>query len=252
MTNPTLAHEVNRFNGIEIQTDRLPRDPDAFRRILTDSLSEWESQGYSVVWLELPIEQAALVPIATTAGFLFHHTTDRALTLYYPLKATAEVPTYATHYIGAGGVVLNDHQQLLVVSEWHRRDRSQPYYKLPGGALRPGEHLIDAVIREVKEETGVQAAFDALVCFRHWHGYRWNKSDIYFICRLHAMSEDITIQENEIEEAKWMPVSEYLASDYVSAFNKRVVSASLHSPGISTEQVDGYADPARYEFFMPQ
>jgi hypothetical protein len=49
-----------------------------------------------------------------------------------------------------------------------------------------------------------------------------------------------------------MPVSEYLASDYVSAFNKRVVSASLHSPGISTEQVDGYADPARYEFFMPQ
>ncbi len=78
----------------------------------------------------------------------------------------------------------------------------------------PGEHLIDGVVREVLEETGVQAAFEALVCFRHWHGYRWNKSDIYFICRLSALSEEITAQANEIEEAKWMPVDEYLASEY--------------------------------------
>ncbi len=147
--------------------------------------------------------------------------------------------------------MLNDRRELLVVNEVHRRDKSHPYWKLPGGALHPGEHLADAVVREVWEETGVRAKFEALVCFRHWHGYRWNKSDIYFICRLSPISEVIIIQQDEIEESRWMPVDEYLASDYVGVFNKRIVQAALASPGISSGWVDGYADPSRYEFFLP-
>lgn len=252
MQNQILAHEINRFNGVEIRPDRLPQRPEEFRRMLTDSLHAWKNEGHDVVWLDVPIELAQFIPPATSAGFIFHHSTERTLTLLYTFKKEATVPSYATHYIGAGGVVFNKRRELLVVSEWHRRDRSQPYYKLPGGALYPGEHLIAGVVREVREETGVNAAFEALICFRHWHGYRWNKSDIYFICRLIALSEEITIQPNEIEEARWMPVGEYLTNEYVSPFNKRVVRASLDSPGISPEDVDGYSDPDRFEFFMPR
>ena len=243
---------MNRFNGIEIRSDCLPPRPEEFQRRLTESLHAWTAAGHPVVWLDVPIELAQFIAPATAAGFVFHHSSERMLTLLYTCEPEAIVPAYATHFIGAGGVVFNDNRELLVVSEWHRRDRSRPYYKLPGGALQPGEHLIDAVVREVLEETGVQAAFEALVCFRHWHGYRWNKSDIYFICRLSALSAEITAQPNEIEEAKWMPVDEYLASEFVSPFNKRVVQASLQSPGISPEEMDGYADPDRYEFFMPR
>ena len=67
----------------------------------------------------------------------------------------AFIPGHATHYIGVGGVVINEREELLVVCERHRRT-AQPYYKLPGGALQPGEHLVDAVLREVLEETGCQ------------------------------------------------------------------------------------------------
>jgi 8-oxo-dGTP pyrophosphatase MutT (NUDIX family) len=147
--------------------------------------------------------------------------------------------------------VLNDRQELLVVCERHRRT-SKPYYKLPGGALQPGEHLVDAVLREVLEETGVHARFEALVCLRHWHGYRYGKSDIYFVCRLSPLSQDLTMQAEEIEECLWMPVAEYFDSDLVSPFNKRIVHAALNSHGVSPEWIDGYADPARYEFFMPR
>jgi hypothetical protein len=35
-------------------------------------------------------------------------------------------------------------------------------------------------------------------------------------------------------------------------FNKRIVRAALASPGVTPEWIDGYADPARYEFFMPR
>ncbi len=246
-----LDHAVNRFNGVEVTADRLPADPAEFRRRLDFSLGVWRQEGRGVVWLELPIPRAALVPPATEAGFTYHHAAEDSLSLVCRLKPDALVPSFATHFIGAGAVVLNERQELLVVNELHRRDLSRPYYKLPGGALQPGEHLVNAVIREVFEETGVRAKFDSLVCFRHWHGYRWNKSDIYFICRLSPLSQEITIQQSEIEESRWMPVDEYLASEYVGIFNKRIVIAALESPGVAPEEIDGYGDPVGYEIFMP-
>lgn len=97
----------------------------------------------------------------------------------------------------------------------------------------------------------MQARFEALVCFRHWHGYRYGKSDIYFVCRLSPLSQAVTMQTEEIEECFWMPVADYFDSELVSAFNKRIVRAALASHGVTPEWIDGYADPARYEFFMP-
>ena len=246
-----LAHEINQFRGVAIDPAQLPIDVDEFRARLALSLATWQADALKLVWLDLPIAQARLIPAATEAGFVFHHSEEDRLTLLYRIQQDALVPTYATHFIGAGGVVINDRRELLVVNEVHRRDKSRPYWKLPGGALHPGEHLADAVVREVYEETGVRAKFEALVCFRHWHGYRWNKSDIYFICRLSPIDEAIAIQQDEIEDADWMPVEEYLASDYVGVFNKRIVQAALESPGTTPGWVDGYADPSRYEFFLP-
>jgi 8-oxo-dGTP pyrophosphatase MutT (NUDIX family) len=191
-----------------------------------------------------------LIPVAVEAGFIFHHSEENHLMLTCRLVEGAFIPGHATHYIGAGGVVLNARDELLVVCERHRRTK-QPYYKLPGGALHAGEHLVDGVIREVLEETGIQTTFESLVCFRHWHGYRYGKSDIYFVCRLAPLSEEVTRQVEEIEECLWMPVEEYFAHDLVSPFNKRIVRAALNSKGVAPEEVDGYADPARYEIFMP-
>lgn len=247
----TLAHTVNQFRGVVVDTEQLPTDPDEFAARLAHSLQEWAETGLLTVWMDLPTARARLIPAAVEAGFTFHHTDETALTLTYRIRPEALIPTFATHYIGAGGVVLNARQELLVVSERHRRDTSRPYYKLPGGALHPGEHLAEAVIREVFEETGVRAKFESLVCFRHWHGYRYGKSDIYFICRLSALSEEIAIQIDEIDESIWMPVESYLASEYVSVFNKQVVRAAIENPGVVPTWIDGYSDPSRYEFFMP-
>ena len=111
--------------------------------------------------------------------------------------------------------------------------------------------MADAVVREVLEETGVQTRFDALVCFRHWHGYRYGKSDIYFVCRLSPLSREITMQAEEIEECIWMPSEQFLASEDVSTFNKSIVRAALESPGIVSAWIEGVGDPETREFFMP-
>ncbi len=67
--------------------------------------------GHPVVWLEVPIELSQFIAPATAAGFIFHHSTERTLTLLYTFEPEAMVPSYATHYIGAGGVVFNDNRR---------------------------------------------------------------------------------------------------------------------------------------------
>lgn len=241
----------NRFGGIEISGDALPEQADTFKLQLEYSLKQWRDFNYQVAWIEIPLAKAACVPIAVENGFVFHHSTPDYLMLTKQLVKDAIVPLYATHYIGAGGVVINEKEELLVVCERFRGDRP-PYYKLPGGALLPSEHLAEGVIREVFEETGVPTQFDGLICFRHWHGYRYNKSDIYFVCRLKPMHQIIKMQTAEIEECLWMPVDEYLQSEFVSQFNKLIVQAAMENNGLQQTWVDGYGDPERYEFFIPE
>jgi 8-oxo-dGTP diphosphatase len=245
-----LEVATNPFRGVIPKPAGLPDNPEECRHVLRHSLEAWKAQGLLVVWLEVPIDNAVLIPVAVEEGFTFHHSNDDYLMMTYQLVEGAFVPPFATHYIGVGGVVINPRRELLVVCERYRRPGQAPFYKLPGGALQPGEHLANAVIREVLEETGVKTEFDALVCFRHWHGYRYGKSDIYFVCRLRPLSRDITIQEEEIEECLWMPVKDFLSSEGISMFNKHIVKAALDSPGISPAIIEGFEDGSR-EFFMP-
>ena len=246
-----LEFITNPFRGAVTKSSSLPPNPAEFARRLGHSLEFWRAEGLQTVWIEIPTNLAGLIPVAVEAGFNFHHSSEDYLMLTHRLVPDALIPPFATHYIGAGGVVLNEDRELLLVCERYRRPGQPPFYKLPGGALQPGEHLADAVVREVLEETGVQTRFDALVCFRHWHGYRYGKSDIYFVCRLSPLSREITMQAEEIEECIWMPSEQFLASEDVSNFNKSIVRAALDSPGIVRSWIEGVGDPETREFFMP-
>lgn len=247
-----LPFVENAFRGVAVDPDALPRDPEVFKRRLRRSLSEWRAAGYKVVWLEVPISAAALIPPAAAAGFVFHHSEADYAMMTLRLYPDAAVPLHATHYIGAGGLVLNDRRELLVIWERVHRHRRPYYYKLPGGALKPGEHLVDGVRREVWEETGIETRFRALMGFRHWHGYRFGKSDIYFICRLDPLTEEIHIQEAEIHACMWMPVEAYLEHEQVGAFNKQMVAAALEGEGLVPGWFERYdVSPETHEIFVP-
>jgi len=248
-----LESRVNAFNGVVIDPESLPKSAEAFRATLRHLLHVWTAEGRKVAWLEIPIARSALIPVAVEAGFTFHHTGQDYLMLVRQIESGAFVPPYASHYVGAGGVVIDDRDELLVVWEKTHRHNARRYYKLPGGALRQGEHLVDAVIREVREETGVLTRFESLVCFRHWHGYRYGKSDIYFVCRLAPLTHEIRMQEEEIAECLWMPVREYLTSEYVGIFNRRIVQAALTGENcLVPTWIEGYqTDPRQREIFFP-
>ena len=244
---------TNPFRGVIPDPEALPTLSQMFESQLYHSLKVWADRGYLVVWLEIPIAKSHLISVAVDAGFSYHHCGKDYLMLTRRLVEGATIPPYATHNVGAGGVVLNDRRELLVVWEKIDRTRRPHYYKLPGGALRPGEHLVDGVIREIREETGIDTRFETLVCFRHWHGYRHGKSDIYFVCRLSPLTRETTAQETEIEECRWMPVERFLTNEHVGVFNKRIVQAALEvKGGLVPTWIEGYqVDPAAREIFMP-
>lgn len=247
----SLQWSVNPFGGVVINPDSLQSDVGPFRDSLRDGIATWRLDGFQVSWLEIPIEKVILVPVAVAEGFVFHHASAEYLMLTIQIKEGAFVPSFATHYVGIGGVVINHKRQILVVSERYRTRGLGPAYKLPGGALQQGEHLVDAAIREVFEETGVETRFESISCFRHWHGYRYGKSDIYFVSLLSPITTEINMQEEEIVECLWLPLEDYLGNENVSVFNKRIVTAALSGSGFNPESIEGYIPDERFEFFMP-
>ncbi len=247
-----LPAKANQFRSIIPDPDALPQEPNVFRQCLRHSLDAWANEGYLLVMLEIPITKSHLIPEAVEAGFAFHHSGEDYLMLTYQLTPGAFIPPFASHYVGVGGVVINDKQELLVVWEKAHRKSRPFYYKLPGGLLEAGEHIVDGAVREVLEETGVHTHFDGLVCFRNWHVNRFGKSDLYFVCRLTPLTYEIVVQETEIEEAIWMPVQQFLAHEHVGVFNKRVVETAVSGSSLMPGWFDGYdVDRQTRELFLP-
>ena len=242
--------QKNLFGGCTVEPSDLPQDAGEFAARLRYSLDVWKAEGLKVVWLAVSRAQAQLVPICVAAGFVFHHATEDFLQMALALVPGSFIPPYATHYVGAGGVVIDSANRLLVVSERYKLLPGRRL-KLPGGALQAGEHIAQAVVREVKEETGINARFEYVVCLRHWHGYRYGKSDIYFVCRLTPLSTEITMDTRELVECLWLPLDEYLADTDVHPFNKLVVRAAAASKsGLGEKYISEYKTET-YELLVP-
>jgi len=63
-----------------------------------------------------------------------------------------------THIIAAAGIVINENDEILMVKT-HRGG-----WVFPGGQVEVGENVIDAVKREVMEETGIDIEVGEVFC----------------------------------------------------------------------------------------
>ncbi|WP_079516252.1 NUDIX hydrolase [Rossellomorea marisflavi] len=62
------------------------------------------------------------------------------------------------HIVAAGGFVTDEKDEILLV-----KTRRDGHWVFPGGQIEVGENLIDGVIREVKEESGLDVTVSHLV-----------------------------------------------------------------------------------------
>ena len=131
-------------------------------------MSKWKADKVRGVWLKLSKENSHLIDIAVkVANFSYHHAKDDyvMLTKWMTQNEASKFPLFASHYVGVGGLVLNKEKtRVLCIQE--ARSHFKGLWKIPGGAVDPGESIQDAVIREVWEETGIQTRFKGIVAFR--------------------------------------------------------------------------------------
>lgn len=241
----------NKYGGIFLSGKNLPDHASEFRDAMVTALSAWTREGLKLAWLEIPARRGKLLPDALDLGFALHHCRNETVMLVRRLVEGAYIPEACTHSIGAGGLVLSDDGHILVVLEKRDRIIRPDHLKLPGGMLERREHVADAVIREVHEETGIETEFRGLIGMRHHHRGQFGASNIYAVCRLAPLNFDICIDDEELEKALWMPIEDYLAREATSAFNRRVVEAALAADPLRPVDLDSYMDhPDDYEIFM--
>jgi len=109
----------------------------------------------------------------------------------------------------AGGVVVRDDQCVVIVPT-RRAKGGEKVLALPKGHPEGDESGADAAIREIREETGIEARLvDKLADIRYWYqrdGRRIAKIVSFFL--FEHVSGEPAGDPLEVEEARWMPLDE--------------------------------------------
>lgn len=239
---------LDPYNGITIESIDLPESKEEFELNL-DFLIESVKNKRNLIWIYICIEKSDFISIATQKGFIFHSCDKNYVLVVKKLKQNAIIPTSANHTLGVGAVVINEKNELLVIKEKF----SSIGYKLPGGHIDDAEMISTALEREVLEETGVIVEFESVVSLGHFYPHQFHKSNLYILCTAIPKSYEINIQDTEeIEDAKWVDVNEYLNDEKVLDYSKAIVLASLEKKGLFKINQEVLAHIKKdFELFFP-
>ncbi|KAL5560882.1 hypothetical protein UlMin_030629 [Ulmus minor] len=135
--------------------------------------------GKKGVWIKLPIQLANLIETTIKEGFKHHHAeSDYLMLVYWISKTKSTIPPNATHRVHVGALILKDDKE-------SGRLRGTAVWKIPTGVVEEGEDIFEAVVREVKEETGIDTKFMEILAFKQSLKSFFNKSDLFFLCILY-------------------------------------------------------------------
>ena len=230
-----MEFTLDKFNGIIIDPASVPHDVNSFNTELHQITEFSKQNNKGIIWISLPISLSHLIPVATELGFVFHNCLEDEITLIHKSEVVEFVPFIPTHTLGAGALITNEHNQVLMIKEHGMKG-----YKLPGGHIELGEGIEESVVRETFEETGIEAKFVSVVGMATRHPYQFGKSNLYFVCHLVAQTQEIAIQDtDEIAEAKWIDVQEFINDMSNFPFNRHMVESLVDKRGLELTQLEG-------------
>ena len=98
-----------------------------------------------------------------------------------------------THFVSVAGLVINDNGEILLIKSPRRG------WEYPGGMVEPGETFQEALIREIKEETGVDAEIIGFIGL--CKNVEKDVVNIDFVCKY--IGGELTTS-NESSDVKWV------------------------------------------------
>lgn len=105
-----------------------------------------------------------------------------------------------------------DGDDIEVILASRRTRRGDLAWGLAKGGIEDGESLEDAAVREVHEETGVEAVIEASLgdtkYMYVWEDVRIRKTVHFFLMR--ETGGDVDDRDDEMEEVRWFPLQRAL------------------------------------------
>jgi 8-oxo-dGTP pyrophosphatase MutT (NUDIX family) len=153
-------------------------------------------------------------------------------------RARARGHAPVEHEFSAGGVVVRGHRspqgewskQCVVIVPTRRAKGGERVLALPKGHPEGSESGMDAALREIREETGIEARLvDKLGEVRYWYqrdGKRIAKVVAFFL--FEHVSGEPAGDPFEIEEARWMALEEAERSLTYRGERDMVALAKVH------------------------
>jgi hypothetical protein len=176
-----LAATKDSFGGRVVLVDAISAaySPDGaadFAMDLKHSMDIWRQEEAKGIWLHIPSTHTPLLAPAIKEGFELHHTEpDRIVTTYWLPSERGEsslLPGYTTHTVGIGAFCVHEGKVLAVQERTGPASESAGavgFWKYVTGLADGGEDVAVAAVREMKEETGIDAEVISLLAMREGH-----------------------------------------------------------------------------------
>ena len=133
-------------------------------------------------------------------------------------------------FVATKAIIERDGKVLILRESGRYKDGTNAgSYDIIGGRIEPGEHLEDALRREIKEETGLEVDIKEFFFVDETsprpvvRGEEWQIVKIYFRCL--AKDGDVRLSEDH-DDYKWIDPKEHAAADLI-ANNHPVFEAYL-------------------------
>jgi len=134
------------------------------------------------------------------------------------------------------GLLIKENNQVLISDE---RRNNFCFTKFPGGGLEFGEGIKEALVREFKEEMGLEIRVGELFYFNeHFQLSAFNPKhqlfSFYYLVSL-VIPKNVGLEKYQIplindgEKQRWIKIDEYLANQMTFPIDKIVVSKLIES-----------------------
>ena len=103
-------------------------------------------------------------------------------------------------------IILNEDGKILAIRRSNTAPTRPLYWDLPGGILEEGEDKVEAIKREIKEETGLEVESISVISEGTWHEEDYSWTTTCYLAK--PKTTNITLSY-EHDEYKWVTKEEF-------------------------------------------